>query len=127
VTRIFVSYAHADSRFAQELRVALVQNGHEVWLDADEIDPSVDWRVSVERALANAKAVVFVASTASLRSQECLHELRQAAAHGKRIVAITLPGVGKEPLPAELAGAPSIDAGDRTDLAAVIQRLDRAL
>jgi TIR domain len=127
VSGIFVCYAHADSRFAQDLRAGLVQDGLEVWLDADELDPTDDWRVSVERALAGAKAVVFLASASSLRSEECLHELRLAVAHGKRIVAIRLAGVGNERLPEELAGAVSIEAGERTDLAALLRGLDRTL
>jgi hypothetical protein len=105
VTSIFVSYSRADLEFVQALRAALAGGGHDVWLDVDEIAPSDDWLASIERALEEATAVLFVVSPEALCSEICMHELRCAAAHGKRIVALVRDGVGDEALPDELAGA----------------------
>jgi TIR domain len=127
VNAIFVSYAHADLSFVRELRSGLVKSGHEVWLDVDEIAPSDDWLASIERALENAEALVFVVSRESLRSESCMHELRLAAAHGKRIIALIRSCVEDKPMPDELAGSESIKAPCRNNLAVVLQHLDRTL
>jgi hypothetical protein len=120
---VFISYARADSEFVHELRAALVKGGHEVWLDADELAPSDEWLPSVERALEGARAVVFVASPQSLRSRECMHELRHAAAQGKRIVVLIRDGGEQATMLDELVGAESIDARNGGDFAALLLRL----
>ena len=124
MTGIVVSYARGDVRFAQELRAALAEHGHEVWLDIDEIEPGDDWLASIERALEEAGAVVFVATPESLRSQMCMRELRLAATHGRPIVAVARGHVGEGPLPDELAGAEWIDIGRDDDFAPVLLRLN---
>lgn len=125
MTRTFVSYSRADSHFVRELRAALVEGGHEVWLDVDEIDPSDNWLASIDRALEDAAAVLFVVSPDSFRSEICMHELRRAAAHRKRIIALTRGGVDDEAVPDELAGAESIDVGN--GFAAVLLLLNGGL
>jgi TIR domain len=127
VNAIFVSYSRTDLSFVHELRSCLVKGGHEVWLDVDAIAPSDDWLASAERALEVAAAVLFVVSPESLRSESCMHELRHAADHGKRMIAVIRSGVADKLMPDELAESESIDALDRDDLAAVLQHLDRTL
>ena len=124
---IFVSYAHAGLSFVRELRAGLVKSGHEVWLDVDEMEPSDDWLASIERALEDAEAFVFVVSRESLRSENCMQELRLAEAHGKRIIALIRGGVEAMAMPHELAGRESIDAASRNELATVLQHVDRTL
>jgi len=70
---------------------------------------------------------MFVVSPSFLRSEMCLHELRQAVAQGKQIVSITLDGIENEHLPEEFTGAEPIYVGDPTDFSAVLRRLDRSL
>jgi hypothetical protein len=127
VTSIFVSYARADSRFVQELRAALVAEGHRVWLDVDELGPSEDWLASIERAVEEATSFLFVVSPESVRSEICLHELRHATAHGRRVVALIRAGVEDVPLPDELAAAESIRTGNRDEVAAAVARLGGAV
>jgi hypothetical protein len=128
VTRIFISYARADCRFVQELRATLVESGHEVWLDVDEIRPGDDWLAAIESAVEAVSSVVFVVSPDALRSDYCLHELRYAAEHGKQIVAVVVRGeVDGRQLPPEVEASEWVDARDWGCGGAVGRRLARLL
>jgi len=127
MSAIFVSYARADLSFVRELRSELVKSGHEVWLDVEQIALDDDWLAAIEAAVEHAEALVFVVSRESLRSESCMHELRLAAAHRKRIIALSCGGVEDKSLPEELASSESILTPCRHEVAAVREHLDQTL
>jgi hypothetical protein len=127
MTSTFVSYSRVDSPFVEKLHAALLKIGHPIWLDAKEIGPLVDWLVRIERAIEEATSFVFVISPNSLASEICMHELRHALAHRKRIIALVRHGPSGRPVPDELAGTQWIAAGEDDDFDAVLRGLVTAL
>jgi hypothetical protein len=127
MTKVFVSYSHAESPFAHQLRAALVDAGHEVWLDVDQIQPTDEWLTLIESALEQAEAVVFVVTPEFFRSGICMHELRRATAHGKWRLALIRGGVDDQPLPSELEGTEAIDSHGPPDFRAVLTQLARTV
>jgi DNA-directed RNA polymerase subunit RPC12/RpoP len=47
--RIFLSYGHDEyAALAEQLKVDLQNNGHEVWFDLDRLKPGGDWETYIE-------------------------------------------------------------------------------
>ncbi len=68
---IFVCYSHEDSFFAEEMMEhlgALSGLGTCAWIDT-QIAPSQRWKVEINRALAEAKAAIFLVSSGFIASE----------------------------------------------------------
>ncbi len=59
---LFVSHSKEDGDFAELLKLKLVGEGHEAWIDIDRLDPELDWRVEIDQAIKNAAAVIAIMS-----------------------------------------------------------------
>jgi Novel STAND NTPase 1/TIR domain len=97
VGRVFVSHASEDHRVAGELREALVEAGHEVYLDVDRRDGirvGEEWERRLYAELRGADAVVCAVSPAYVASQWCAVEVALAKALGARLLPVSVrPGV----------------------------------
>lgn len=90
---VFISYAHADASLVRRLYTALVDGGHDVWRDVEDLQPGVDWRDGVMQAIEGSAIVLFVLTPESVRSDCCSRELKHARAHGKALIPFSLhPG-----------------------------------
>lgn len=78
---IFISYAAEDRDLARRLADALVAHGHSVWWDR-LIAGGALWGPAIDRALADAWAVIVLWSPASVRSDFVRAEARHAADRG---------------------------------------------
>ena len=83
---IFMSYARTDVPVALRIYDTLAVAGHEVWLDAYDLRPGVDWWAAARRAIDQCTSVLFLVSPESSRSFWCGQELAYAASRGKQIV-----------------------------------------
>ncbi|PJF23204.1 MAG: hypothetical protein CUN56_02135 [Phototrophicales bacterium] len=83
---VFISYARADTEFAENVRHRLKDEGFSVWIDREELRPGEDWRTEIDQALRNAFAVVIIVSSASMASQYVLYEWAFAIGAGKLVV-----------------------------------------
>jgi hypothetical protein len=80
-THIFLSYAAEDRELAHRLADALAAHGHSVWWDR-LIAGGALWGHAIDRALADAWAVIVLWSPASVRSDFVRAEARRAADRG---------------------------------------------
>jgi TolB-like protein/tetratricopeptide (TPR) repeat protein len=87
---LFLSYARQDSARARELVGVLEADGHEVWWD-ERIPGGDQFAEAIERALANADAVIVLWTEASARSAWVRDEASAARDNG-RLVPATLDG-----------------------------------
>lgn len=103
--KVFISYSRADVQFADELELALHQNGFEPMIDRSGIDPGEAWKQRLGEMILGCDTVVFVLTAASARSATCAWEAAEAAQLLKRILVVSpnrLPD--SERPPPELAG-----------------------
>ncbi|MGB7340056.1 MAG: TIR domain-containing protein [Phototrophicaceae bacterium] len=85
---IFVSYSRRDSTFVAELHNKLVAEGHDVWVDWEDIPPTADWWAEIKSAIEEAHIFAFVISPNSVRSDICRDEIQHAIDNNKRFIPI---------------------------------------
>ncbi len=84
----FISYARRppDREFVDWLSRELANRGKQIWMDRSHIEPAADWRARITRGIELANAFIFVISSASAASAECMAELSAAVAQHKRTI-----------------------------------------
>ena len=75
---VFISYSRKDSRFAEQLRTALIDRGYDADLDREDIAPGEPWLARLDALITAADAVVYVISPDSLRSPHCVWEVERS-------------------------------------------------
>jgi hypothetical protein len=61
--RVFVSYSREDESVATRLRTDLGRTGAVIWIDHEQLKPDTpDWEDAVRKGIAQATAVVYIAS-----------------------------------------------------------------
>ncbi len=79
---VFISYKHEDLAFAQELTLFAQRRGMPIWLDTS-IQPGEEWRGAIDKAIAEAFAVVVIMTPEARLSDYITYEW--AFAMGLRI------------------------------------------
>jgi len=88
--RLFVSYSRTDAQFVRQLTTALEADGHDVWVDTEDIVGSEQWRASIVAGVQRADAVLLVVSPRSMASPNVEREVTVAAEETRRIVPVVL-------------------------------------
>jgi TIR domain len=111
---VFVSYSRRDAAFVTRLVSVLEHDGHDVWVDTEDIRGSEEWRASIVRGIRLAEVVLLVISPSSMASPEVDREVAVAAQEGRRIVPIVLtPAPMADGIGYELAGIQQVTFVDR--------------
>ncbi len=112
--RVFVSYSRHDAVTVHQLVTALEAEGHDVWIDTDDIRGSERWRTSVATAIRESDVVLLVVSPAAMASSSVEREISVAAEDSLRIVPVVIEtapiSVG---LKYDLAGVQHVSFVDR--------------
>jgi hypothetical protein len=112
--RLFVSYSRADATFVARLVAVLEGDGHDVWVDTEDIRGSEEWRASIVRGIRQADAVVLVISPRSMASDEVAREIAVAAHEERRIVPVMLEEAAlPDSIGYELLGVQHVSFADR--------------
>ncbi len=75
---IFLSYSHADKKWAEKLRSGLIKAGITVRSSLDDIDPGENWHLEVGKALAKSDAMVVLLSPDAVKSLHVRSEIEYA-------------------------------------------------
>src|SRR4029078_10094636 len=114
VVSLFVSYSRTDAQFVRQLTAALEADGHDVWVDTQDIVGSEQWRASIVAAVQRADAVLLVVSPRSMASPNVEREVTVAAEESRRIVPLVLePAEMTGSILFELAGTQQISFANR--------------
>ena len=90
MAHVFLSYKREDAVRVRKLVSALRGAGLEIWWDED-IPPSAPWEHTIEKALADAAAVIVCWSPASVASDNVRSEARVAREDGRLIQVFVKP------------------------------------
>jgi hypothetical protein len=85
-TRVFISYSHFDSAFAQSLYEVLSEMGIDCFLDEKNIEWGDVITEKVKDGLRTCSALIVILSLGSLKSHWVSFEIGQATALGKKIL-----------------------------------------
>lgn len=88
--KIFFSYARVDSATAIRLATDLKNAGADVWLDQLDITAGSIWDLEIEKALGECDCVLFIASKASVISNNALNEVYYALEERKRVLPVKI-------------------------------------
>ena len=75
---VFISYSHADKKWADALRSGLTEEGFEVTVPGDDIEPGENWHLEIGKALDRANAMVVLLSPDSVASKSNRAEVEYA-------------------------------------------------
>lgn len=90
---IFISYSREDRAFVDQLTADLRAAGFSIWRDTESLTPgTVNWENAIRAALADAAAVVLVASPAARQSPYVIGELTVAKLHNCPVYPIWAAG-----------------------------------
>lgn len=87
---VFISYAREEMDAAKMVRLVLERNGISCWMDVEGIDSGDDFGVEISAAIRACKAVVFILSARSQRSQWTRKEVTTALNFEKPIFPIAI-------------------------------------
>ncbi len=84
---VFVSYARADGEdFAKKLHDHLEANGFMTWLDRRDIKLGENWDLSIDKAIRECWALLFVMTPSSVDSPNCHDEWSRALSFKKPVL-----------------------------------------
>lgn len=75
---VFISYSHADKKWADALRSGLTEAGFEVSVPGDDIEAGENWHLEIGKALDRANAMVVLLSPDSVASRNNRAEIEFA-------------------------------------------------
>ncbi|MEM6530126.1 MAG: TIR domain-containing protein, partial [Chloroflexota bacterium] len=93
---VMISYSRRDKDFVEKLERAIRKTGREIWIDWEDIPPTVDWWEEIKAGIEAAHTIVFVVSPDSVHSEVCYREIAHAVDMNKRIVPVLRREVPKE-------------------------------
>jgi len=129
--RIFISYSRKDAEFANYLLERLKDDGHDAFIDTEQIWVGEVWKERLKKLISASDAVIFLLTPSSAKSEVCAWEIDFSEFLGKRI----LPVVGEQTPISLLPGrmqrlhicnlAPACEVGYQELLAALNQDIVR--
>jgi len=86
----FLSYSRTDKEAALKLAHDLKAATVNIWIDQLDIEAGSLWDAAIEKALQNCKGLLFVASKASVSSDNALNEIHYAIREKKSIIPVKI-------------------------------------
>ncbi|MEM7795049.1 MAG: TIR domain-containing protein [Cyanobacteria bacterium P01_C01_bin.118] len=113
MTQVFLSYAEEEDKLEMEkIRQSLQRHGFTVWTNKTDIQTSEDFKQAINRGIEQADNLVYLLSSASLKSHYCQQELSYALSLNKRVVPILVKPTPTEQISASLRNLQYIDLTD---------------
>jgi WD40 repeat protein len=127
VTSLFISYSRKDTDCARRLTEAFKGQKIDLWIDWEDIPPTVDWWCEVERGIEQAGVFLFLVSPDSIQSRVCRQEIDHALKNGKRLIPVVVREVNAEKVPTVLSHLNWIFFRESDDFNTVFNKLITAI
>ncbi|MBZ0275597.1 MAG: TIR domain-containing protein [Anaerolineae bacterium] len=128
---VYIAYAHKDgTRLAQRINDGLKSAGFQSWFDRERLDPGAEWQKTIDGAIRDALAVVFIITPESVRSEFILKVYLEAfKRYNKQIFPVLGGDVQESDMPDLIRNYQWIDfrrdfEKSLSRLVAVLHRLD---
>lgn len=97
MAKIFISYDHEDSDFAELLDGRLAKAGHDTRMDVDILNAGEDWRDKLDQALKASDVLVVIITPEARASEYVTYEWAFALGAGIRVIPVELRDAGFHP------------------------------
>lgn len=111
MAHIFVSYAHTDRDFANNLIRQLKRAEFEVWVDHEELHAGVDWRTEIDNAIRDASSMILIVTPEAKMAEYVTYEWAFALGVGLQVIPVLLRPTVLHP---RLEAMQFLDFTDRT-------------
>jgi hypothetical protein len=88
MAHVFISYAHDDFEFAENLKQRLEKSGFGVWMDSEGIRLGEDWREEIDVAIEDSFVLLLIISPNSMSSPYVTYEWSFALGAHKNVLPI---------------------------------------
>jgi TIR domain-containing protein/DNA translocase FtsK/SpoIIIE-like protein len=89
VAHVFVSYAHEDIDFVNDLSRKIAEAGFQSWIDSVQLRAGVDWRAKIGRAIRGSLALIVIVTPDSVPGSEYVrYEWAFALGAGKPVIPV---------------------------------------
>lgn len=104
MSKVFISYDRSDKSFTLQLKTSLENLGYSIWVDFEELQPSVVWGEKIGKAIKESVAFIYLLSPESIKQGSyCRIEFNDAEKLGKKIIPVLLPSIASDrELPEEI-------------------------
>jgi WD40 repeat protein len=86
ISDVFISYSRRDDQFVRRLDASFKARAMQIWVDYEDIAPSVDWWEEIKAGIEGSGSFIFVISPDSIASEVCRQEINAALENGKRFI-----------------------------------------
>jgi WD40 repeat protein len=86
ISDVFISYSRRDEQFVKRLDTSFKSRDMQIWVDYEDIAPSVDWWEEIKAGIEGSGSFIFVISPDSIASEVCRQEINAALENGKRFI-----------------------------------------
>lgn len=109
MTQVFLSYADEERTFMDKIAKTLMREGMTVWTNKTDIKTGDDYGAVIDRGIEQADNIVFLISSASLKSVYCKKEVFYAKSLNKRIIPLLIEEIDPQQIWQELRTIQFID------------------
>ena len=127
MARIFVSYSRKNKEFCRRLADEFQKRDLDIWVDWDDIPPTVDWKLEIQKGIEEADTFLAIVSTDWISSPICKDELEMAVKNGKRLIPVVPYDIVWNDVPTDLAHLNFIFFTENFDYSAQLEKLFTAL
>jgi len=127
MARIFVSYNRKNIDFCKRLTDELLKRDLDLWVDWEDIPPTVDWLKEIEKGVEEADTFLAIVTKEWIGSRNCIIELEYAVKNGKRLIPVVPNDIVWDAVPSDLAQLNFIFFTERFDFNTQLEKLFTAL
>jgi len=127
MARIFVSYNRKNIEFCKQLTDELQKRELDLWVDWEDIPPTVDWLKEIEKGVEEADTFLAIVTQEWIGSRNCFIELEYAVKNGKRLIPVVPYDIVWNDVPPDLALLNFIFFTEKFDYNTQLEKLFTAL